>query len=226
MRIRLAVAIVAGAVLAAAVIAPDVGAATKVRSKITISLHGSKFKGKVKSRKAICKKHRKVLLYRGHKKIDRTKTNRRGKWHVNIGHKPRAGRYHSVAKKKKHGSIVCKRAKSRTITVRGGGGGAGTGTFNTQLTVAFTRSTDPYFAGAFSGTVGSPLSACISGRSVAVFMQGNTTPVASATSNSSGSWHTAELASVPSGNYFAVTPKKSVNAGTCAAGQSPTISAP
>src|SRR5216110_2744989 len=128
-RRRLALALLASAVLTIAVVAAA-GAATKVRTKITIS--GSTFRGKLKSRKGVCRKGRRVVLYRGSKAIARTKSNRRGKWHVSLGANRRAGRYDAVAKKTKHHSLVCKRARSRTVTI-GGGGGGGTA-FTTKLT--------------------------------------------------------------------------------------------
>jgi hypothetical protein len=217
-RLALALALMAATALAAALVVPGAGAATKVRSKITIGVSGSTLKGKVKSRKRSCIKGRRVVVYRGHRAIGRTKTNKRGKWHKSVG---RAGSYHAVAKKKKHHSTVCKRARSRTVTIGGGGGGGG-GAASTTLTIRFTSG--PY-TGTFAGTVRSPDSACISGRTVSVYMQGSTTPIGSDTSNSSGSWQVSKP-SVPSGMYFAATPAKSSGSANCAAGQSSAISAP
>ena len=222
-RRRLALALLASAILTIAVVAAGAGAATKVRTKITIATSGSTFRGKLKSRKHVCRKGRRVVLYRGSKAIARTKSNRRGKWHVSLGANRRAGRYDAVAKKTKHHSLVCKRARSRTVTI-GGGGGGGTA-FTTKLTIRFTPA-GPYTGGTFSGTVGSPEAACISGRTVRVFSQGNSTAIGSDTSNASGSWQVQAPPSLPSGNYYAATPAKSISAGSCGAGQSPTVSAP
>jgi hypothetical protein len=220
MRGRLALALLASAVLTTALVAGGAGAATKVRTKITIGTSGSTLKGKVKSRKGVCRKGRRVVVYRGSSAIARTKSHRRGKWHVNLGANRRPGRYHAVAKKKKHRSVVCKRARSRTITI-GGGGTA----FSTKLTIRFTPA-GPYTGGTFSGTVGSPAAACISGRTVRVYSQGNGTPIGSDTSSGSGSWQVQAPPSLPSGDYYAATPAESIGGRTCHAGQSPTVAAP
>lgn len=216
------VALVALAVVTAAVAAPAAGAATKVRSKITIGVNGHTLKGKVKSRRGACRKHRKVLVFRGHHKVGKTKSSRRGKWHFKVH---RAGRYHAVAKRKKHHSLVCKRAKSRTVTV--GGGGGGTSSFATLLTIRF-RPPGPYSSagGTFSGTVGSSKAACISGRTVKVFRQGSSSAIGTDTSNSSGQWHITAPATLQPGTYFAATQADPVGGGTCKAAQSSSISAP
>src|SRR6266516_4830643 len=130
---RLSLTLLAVMALAAALVVPNMAPAAtkKVRTKITIGHSGSRLTGKVKSRKATCRKGRRVVVYRGSRAVGRTKSSRRGKWHVNLGANAH-GRFHAVAKKKKHRNLVCKAAKSRTITIGGGGGGGGTTTFSTK----------------------------------------------------------------------------------------------
>jgi hypothetical protein len=223
MRRRIGLILLAAAAISLASVPGGAGAAIKVRSKITIGLSGTTLKGKVKSRKAVCRKHRKVLVHRGSKVVAKTKTNRRGKWRASIGHHP--GRYYAVAKTKRTHSLVCKRAKSRTITVSSGGGGGKT--LSTNLTIRFTPP-GPYSSngGTFSGTVGSPASSCISGRTVSVYPQGSTKAIGTGTSKASGAWAVQAPTTLQPGNYFAKAPSTDVNAGTCEAGTSPTISVP
>ncbi len=185
---RLSLTLLAVMALAAALVVPNMAPAAtkKVRTKITIGHSGSRLTGKVKSRKATCRKGRRVVVYRGSRAVG---------------------------------------PKSRTITIGGGGGGGGTTTLSTKLTIRFAPG-GPYTGGAFSGTVGSPESACISGRTVSVYLQGSSTAIGSDTSSSNGSWSVQAPPSLQTGQYLAKTPAKGINAGTCDAGQSPTVSAP
>jgi hypothetical protein len=112
------------------------GAATvkKFPTSVTINFvagdayHADKFKGKVKSRKKACRRHRKVTVLRKKPgpdaKYGSDFTNRKGKYVVTRGDAThaRAGKYYAKAKKKvkvkSNGTkIVCKKGKSKTITV-------------------------------------------------------------------------------------------------------------
>ena len=109
------------------------GAAKKVRTKVTISFQGSdygdSFSGKVKPKakgklKKKCRKGRRVTVRQvGGSKVGTDKTNRKGKWFVSVGGLADPGQYRAKAKKKKirfKGSeVVCKKGKSRPITVPG-----------------------------------------------------------------------------------------------------------
>ena len=121
----LAVGLIGGGFAAAAV--------KKFPTKVTINFvaadayHADKFKGKVKSRKALCRKKRKVTVFRVKSgpdvKYGTDLTNKKGKYVVTKGDAThaKAGNYYAKAKKKvkhKNGNkIVCKKGKSPTITV-------------------------------------------------------------------------------------------------------------
>jgi hypothetical protein len=108
----------------------------KVRTKVTIKFHNSdyndSFSGRVKARgrhpakiKRKCRSKRKVTVFRvqgtGKTRIGSTKSKRTGRWTVRVGGDADPGRYFARAKKKtfrRHGDkVVCKRGKSRRITV-------------------------------------------------------------------------------------------------------------
>ena len=118
----------AGALLATSLVAgPALGAAPKkvtthATINFTTSTYSAAFKGKVKSKKAACRKKRKVVVIRKDNpnvKIASTKSNKKGKWHTDLGGTPPAGDYFAKEKKKKikHGTVVCKKGKSPTISV-------------------------------------------------------------------------------------------------------------
>ncbi len=96
----------------------------KFRTKVTIhftqSTYSAAFFGKTKSKKAACRRHRKVKVIRASngQLIASTKSNRTGDWTANVGGTPPAGDYFAKAKKKilKSGAI-CKKGKSPRITV-------------------------------------------------------------------------------------------------------------
>jgi hypothetical protein len=113
----------------------------KVKTKVTMKLvgsdYGDKFTGKVKAKpknvsgkakkkfKKKCKKKRKVTVFQkvagGKERVGADKTNKKGKWSVNVGGLADPGRYFAQAKKKnvKVGSAkgVCKKGKSKKVTV-------------------------------------------------------------------------------------------------------------
>src|SRR5436190_19938429 len=127
MKKLLALALVAVLLATSLVTGPALGAGTKkFRTHVTINFsqttYSSKFFGKVKSKKAACRKKRKVLVFRKNTpnvKIAKTKSNKKGKWHTNLSGTPPPGKYFAKAKKKKlhHGTVICKKGKSPTITV-------------------------------------------------------------------------------------------------------------
>jgi hypothetical protein len=122
--------------LAVAVVgaAPAVASTQKFPTKVTIhfvagsSYSADKFKGKVKSQKAVCRKHRKVTVFRKKAgpdvKYGTDFTNKKGNYLVTKGDAShaRSGQYYSKAKKKvkkkaNGNKIVCIHGKSKTITV-------------------------------------------------------------------------------------------------------------
>jgi hypothetical protein len=131
MRLPRTVAIAVIAALAVTLVGGGFAAAstkkfpTKVTINFTSGTYADKFNGKVKSRKALCKKGRKVTVFRvksgADAKFGTDKTNKKGKYVVAPGKKAAAGNYYAKAKKKvkkKNGNkIVCKKGKSPTISV-------------------------------------------------------------------------------------------------------------
>ena len=103
----------------------------KVKTKVTISFQGSdygdSFSGKVKPKakgkiKKKCRKGRTVTVRQvGGGKVGTDKTNKKGRWIVSAGGFVDPGQYRAKAKKKKvkvgGSEVVCKRGKSRKITV-------------------------------------------------------------------------------------------------------------
>jgi hypothetical protein len=108
----------------------------KVKTKVTISFQGSdygdSFSGKVKAKKAKaklkrkCRKGRKVTVVHrqagGNERIGTDRSNRRGKWALDAGGLVEPGQYFAKAKKKKvkakgGGKAICKKRKSKPITV-------------------------------------------------------------------------------------------------------------
>jgi hypothetical protein len=135
MRLPRIVAIVLVAALALGTIGGGFAAAStkKFPTQVTINFTAGnppyytadKFKGKVKSAKKLCKKKRKVTVFRKKSGPDvafgSDKTNKKGKYVVAPGKHAPSGKYYSKAKKKvkhKNGNkIVCKKGKSPTISV-------------------------------------------------------------------------------------------------------------
>ncbi len=121
------VALLLSALLALSLLGPSYapGAVPKFKTKITIFQgDASNFHGKVRSKKAACRKHRKVKLQRddpytpaGFSTIGSTRSNRKGKWKVLTtpisGDKYRA---RVLKKKLKHHKGICKARTSRVIT--------------------------------------------------------------------------------------------------------------
>ena len=122
------VALVLSALLALSLLGPGfaTGAKAPPKFKTRISIHqgdGTNFHGRVRSKKAACKKRRKVRLQ--HKgtydpkftTIRRTRSNRKGKWRVNITPVP-GDKYRAkvLRKRLKHHRGICKAGTSRTIT--------------------------------------------------------------------------------------------------------------
>ena len=104
----------------------DFAGARGVRTRLTIHFtsgtYTANFHGKVRSRKAICRRHRKVKVIRkGHGVIGHTRSNRKGKWILRLGGTPPAGRYLAKTPRKRfrrHNHVtVCRAGKSRTISV-------------------------------------------------------------------------------------------------------------
>ena len=118
------VAVILSAMLVLAVVGPTLApAAKRFKTKVTITQgDNTNFHGKVKSRKAKCRKGRKVTLQRkttyqsSFKSIGSDKSNRKGKWKVNTKPVSQAS-YRAKVKKKRlrHHKGVCKGAKSRVI---------------------------------------------------------------------------------------------------------------
>lgn len=85
----------------------------------------ARFTGKVKSERRKCKKNRKVVVKRElagkDAKVGSDITNRKGRYVIGQGNGATPGSYYAKAKKrkieKKHKIIVCKKARSETITV-------------------------------------------------------------------------------------------------------------
>lgn len=102
--------------------------AHRFRQSSTVSIRYDKprFKGRVRSDRDFCKKNRRIVIHRVRPGKDpivgRGNTNNRGRYSINPGPKVRKGKsYYAIAKrkkKKKHRhSHVCKRARSKTITI-------------------------------------------------------------------------------------------------------------
>lgn len=100
------------------------------RSKVTIrqnpagqyNQYTEGFRGRVKSRARKCERNRTVVLRRkGDGEVDRTRTNRRGRYSfATPGRRAQRGRYFAVAKRKNTpGPRDCRKARSRTVFVRG-----------------------------------------------------------------------------------------------------------
>jgi hypothetical protein len=102
----------------------------KVKSKVTISYAAATntFNGKVKpknatpSQKRKCRKGRTVIVKRvGVGTVGQDKTNRQGRYTVPGGafvpdEYEEPGQFFAKAKKKRKGNVICKKARSRTIT--------------------------------------------------------------------------------------------------------------
>jgi hypothetical protein len=100
----------------------------KVKTKVSIKAVGdpapTAVKGKVRARKhghtvRKCVKKRKVIIKHAGEKVGSDKTNKKGKYRVGIDPYTEPGDYKAVAKKKKknHGRLVCKKGRSKTITL-------------------------------------------------------------------------------------------------------------
>jgi hypothetical protein len=215
-------------VVADTALAGAAGKTRKIRTRVTVSLHGTTFSGKVKAKKAACRKHRKVTVFHGSNRVGATKSSSHGSWKVRAGGSLAKGNYYAKVSKRRHAKLLCKKAKSKKVTVHGGGGGGGGGhSFSTDLTIAYA-STGPYTA-SFSGSVGSSASACVSARDVAVFRQLSTgdEKIGHASSNGSGAWHVDLGGAPPNGTYYASTPKTTPDSSTtCEAGRSSTTPVP
>lgn len=210
------------------VLASLAGAATKTRkvtTKVTVSVSGQSFNGKVKSKKATCRKGRKVIVFKARNRVGTARSDAGGRWSLSPGGTLAAGNYYAKATKKRHKRILCRKARSDKVKVSGGGGGGHT--YDTTLTINYA-STGPYTA-SFTGAVSSPGSACVSGREVTVFRQasGGDVQIAHAMSNGSGNWTIALGGAPPAGNYYSSTPRTTPDASTtCQAGTSPAKAVP
>lgn len=105
------------ALLATAVPSPA-APAEQVKTKVTIKFndggtYGDSFSGKVKSKVKKCKKKRKVTV----KNVGSTKSDKKGNWRIDGAGDVLPGTYRAKVKKKTVGNIVCKKAKSKPVTV-------------------------------------------------------------------------------------------------------------
>jgi hypothetical protein len=132
---RIAIVATVAVLAAAAILAVGGGISAahtaKYKSKVTINFqagtYADKFFGKVKSKKAACKKKRTVKVFRKKSGPDavfgKDKTNKKGKYVVAPGKRAKSGgKYYAKAKKRvlKNNSShkhVCKAGTSPTITV-------------------------------------------------------------------------------------------------------------
>lgn len=106
-----------------------------------------------------------------------------------------------------------------------GGAAVGASTFDTRLTISFSRAS----GGQFSGEVKSPKHACFAGREVTVYRkrQGRDRAIGSDASNRSGTWKLNPAGQVRAGDYYAKAPSLRLRSGvgTCARAKSITTHA-
>jgi basic membrane lipoprotein Med (substrate-binding protein (PBP1-ABC) superfamily) len=101
--------------------------ADSTKTKVTIHFNGGsgdygKFYGRVKSKKAACERHRKVVVKRKQPgkdaKYGSTFSDNDGRWEISATSPVTPGKYYAVAKKKVlNNGHVCKKGRSGTITV-------------------------------------------------------------------------------------------------------------
>jgi hypothetical protein len=117
------------ATLAFGLLAANAAEKTKVKTKVTIKYNAgsgapyyenASFSGKVKAKKG-CKKKRKVTVKEeGGATVGTDKSNNNGRYEVAAGSFNQGDFFAKVKKKKiekKNKTIVCKKAKSKTITI-------------------------------------------------------------------------------------------------------------
>jgi hypothetical protein len=123
-----AVLIVGGIGAGLATGAPKKKAKTKVTIKFQDTDYSDSFTGNVKAKakgkgkkklKRKCKKKRTVSLVRkGAGKVGTDRTDKKGRWGIPVGGSADPGQYIAKVKKKKAGKKgVCKKGKSKTVTV-------------------------------------------------------------------------------------------------------------
>ena len=116
--------------LAMGALSADAAKVKKYNTQVTINFvggtYGDKFNGKVKSPNKKCRKGRTVVVKRNESgsdpKIGTDKSNKKGKWEVDVGGLAPAGKYYAIAKKKNLGKKngvkqICKKARSKSVTV-------------------------------------------------------------------------------------------------------------